>query len=274
MTDATPSAERYTHGHHASVVAQHQRRTAEEAAAFLLPHLRPGARLLDFGCGPGTVTTGLARLVAPGAVVGIDVSAEILDLARSHAAEQGVENVSFETADVYALPFEDGSFDVAFGHQVLQHLADPGAALVEVGRVLRPGGIVAVRDADYGTMVHWPRDERIERFLALYHAVAARNGGDADAGRRIPAWLAQAGFEALTITTSTWTFVDREEVANWGDSWAERTTESALASQAIEYGLASAGELAELAEGWREWARSSDALFTFIHVEGLARKAG
>ena len=188
MTDATPAPERYTHGHHPSVVAQHQRRTAEEAAAFLLPHLRPGMRLLDFGCGPGTVTAGLARRVAPGEVVGIDVSEEILDLARAHAAEQGVENVSFEAADVYALPFEDGSFDVAFAHQVLQHLAEPTAALIEVGRVLSPGGIVAVRDADYGTMVHWPRDPRIERFLALYHAVAERNGGDADAGRRIPAW--------------------------------------------------------------------------------------
>ena len=274
MSDAPPSPERYTHGHHASVVAQHQRRTAEEAATFLLPYLRPGARLLDFGCGPGTVTTGLARRVTPGEVVSIDVSEEILDLARSHATEQGVENVSFQQADVYALPFEDGSFDVAFGHQVLQHLADPPAALVEVGRVLRPGGIVAVRDADYGTMVHWPRDERIERFLALYHAVTARNGGDADAGRRIPAWLAQAGFEEPTITTSTWTFVDRDDVANWGDSWAERTTESALASQAIEYGLASAGELARLAEGWRDWARHAEAFFTFIHVEGLARKAG
>jgi ubiquinone/menaquinone biosynthesis C-methylase UbiE len=76
------------------------RRTAAVAAAFFLPHLRPGMRVLDGGCGPGTITVGLAQAVAPGEVVGIDPLANRLDLARSTADAEGVNNVRFEFGDL------------------------------------------------------------------------------------------------------------------------------------------------------------------------------
>lgn len=269
MVDEAPNTDAYVHGHHESVVAQHRRRTAEEAAAFLLPHLRPGMRLLDVGCGPGTITAGLAERVAPAEVVAIDVEPAILEDARAIARERGVENIRFEEANVYALPYDEGSFDVAYAHQVLQHLARPVAALEEMRRVLRPGGLVGVRDADYQTMVAWPRYEAIDAWRSLYTAVAARNGGDADAGRRIPSWLAAAGFDDIEITTSNWVFREPDDVRNWGDSWADRVTHSSLAEQAIEYGLASRADLERIAEGWRAWARDPEAFFMFIHVEGL-----
>jgi ubiquinone/menaquinone biosynthesis C-methylase UbiE len=270
MANQPPDADAYVHGHHESVVAQHRRRTAEEAAAFLLPRLQPGMRLLDVGCGPGTITTGLAARVAPGQVVAIDVEPGVLEDARAIARERGVDNIQFEEANVYALPYEAGSFDIAYAHQVLQHLARPVAALEELRRVLRPaGGLVAVRDADYQTMVAWPRYEAIDEWRTLYTAVAARNGGDADAGRRIPAWLAAAGFEHIEVTTSNWVFRESDDVRNWGDSWAERITHSSLAEQAVEYGLASHEDLERIADGWRTWARDPEAFFMFIHVEGI-----
>ena len=282
MTDAARPDETYTHGHHASVVGQHQRRTAGEAAAFLLPALAPSDRVLDFGCGPGTITTGLARAIGgsadeqagggAGSVVGLDLVPEVLRVARDHAAEQSVTNVQFTHASVYALLFAGESFDVAYGLQVLQHLADPVAALREAGRVLRPGGLVAVRDVDYATMTWWPDNARLTRFIEVYTAVAACNGGDANAGRRIPSWLRDAGYVDLAISSSTWTFADRDSVLNWGDSWADRVTHSAVGDQAVEYGFATAEELAEIATGWREWARDPEAFFTFLHVEGLGRK--
>ena len=175
------------------MVAQHSRRTAEEAAAFLLPKLRPGMRLLDAGCGPGSITAGLVKYVAPGEVVGVDAEPGILETAREFGA--GVPNLSFEEASVYALPYEDNSFDVAYAHQLMQHLADPTAALREMGRVVRPGGFVAARDSDYQTMISHPRSEAIEEWRALYTEVVRRNGADANAGRRIPSWFARAGLE-------------------------------------------------------------------------------
>lgn len=269
MTNPEPS-DRYTHGHHTSVVDQHRRRTAEEAAAFLLPHLSPSIRLLDFGCGPGSITVGLARRIPEGEVVGIDVVPEVLDQARELALTSDLPNLRFELGDVYALAYEDDSFDVAYGHQVLQHLSDPVRALQELKRVVKPGGLIAVRDADYGTMVHAPHDPRLAEWLTLYHSVAKRNRAEADAGRYIHGWLLQAGYEAPQMSSSTWTFYQPRQLLNWGDSWAARTTESAFATQAIEYGLATTAELDQYATAWREWARQPDGFFSFLHVEGLA----
>ncbi|MDA0302165.1 MAG: methyltransferase domain-containing protein [Chloroflexi bacterium] len=264
-------ADRYTHGHHASVVSRHALRTAEREAAYLLPRLHPGLRLLDVGCGPGTISSGLARAVAPGEVVGIDVSADVIDRARAHVAEAGATNARFETANVYDLPYEAGSFDVAHAHQVMQHLADPEAALAEMRRVLRPGGLVAVRDADYATMSAWPRAASIDRWLEVYHAVAARNGADPDAGRRLRSWVSAAGFVDLEVTAVVELLADPADAADWGRSWAERALYSNFRPQAIEYGVATAEEIEAIARGWREWAESPEAFFMFVHVQCIGR---
>lgn len=249
------------------MVGQHARRTAERDAAYLLPYLRSGMRVIDIGCGPGTITTGLARAVAPGEVVGVDVAPEVLATARAHAAEVGAANVRFEEASVYALPYPDGAFDAAHAHQVLQHLAAPEAAAREALRVLRPGGVFGVRDADYATMQAWPREPLLDRWLDLYHAVATRNGADADAGRRLAAWLRAAGFVDLRVTATAMVFAEPEAARNWGNSWSERIVASSLADQAVEYGLASREELQAIAEAWRRWADHPDAFFMYVNVE-------
>src|SRR5580765_5979611 len=124
MTDQPVRHEQYTHGHAPATLKQHAQRTADEAAAFLLPHLRPGMRLLDVGCGPGSITRGFAERLAPGQVVGIDLSRAALDGARRDAADRGLTNLQYEEGSVYQLRFADGSFDVAYAHQVLQHLRE------------------------------------------------------------------------------------------------------------------------------------------------------
>ena len=151
-------SETYTHGHHESVLRSHEWRTAENSAGYLLDRLEPGMDLLDVGCGPGTITIDLAARVAPGSVVGIDRSDEVIAQAGALARSRGVENVTFATGDVYALDFPDASFDVVHAHQVLQHLREPVDALRELRRVLRPGGTLAVRDSDYAAFVWAPTD--------------------------------------------------------------------------------------------------------------------
>jgi ubiquinone/menaquinone biosynthesis C-methylase UbiE len=92
-------------------------------------------RLLDCGCGPGTITLGLAEVVAPGQAVGIDIETSQIALAQSHAAQQGTPNIRFQTGNVYALPFAAGSFDGVFTHGLLSYLTDRVQALREMGRV-------------------------------------------------------------------------------------------------------------------------------------------
>jgi ubiquinone/menaquinone biosynthesis C-methylase UbiE len=266
---SAPVSETYTHGYHASVVAQHAARTATEAAAFLLPLLKSGMKLLDIGCGPGSITVGLAEIVAPGETVGVDLGETLIKQAREDAVNKGLKNLRFEVASAYSLPFADASFDAAYLHQVLQHLSRPVDALTEARRVLRPHGFIGVREVDWGSTIFWPRLPLLDRFLQIYHDVATRNGGDADAGRRVRSWLQGAGFRDATMSASTWVFPGRETTAAYGESWAQRTTQSNIAAKATEYGLATRKELEAIAAAWREWGRHPDAFFCFAHVEGI-----
>jgi ubiquinone/menaquinone biosynthesis C-methylase UbiE len=185
MTHETEPAHRDLCGHHESVLRSHRRRTAESSAKYLLPHLRPNARVLDVGCGPGTITVGLAALVTEGFVIGLDIEPSVLAEARRRP----------EAATRYNLSFPDSTFDVVHAHQVLQHLADPVSALVEMRRVCRPGGIVAARDADYGAMFWHPAEPGLAEWQRLYRAVARSVGGEPDAGRHLRSWAMKAGLD-------------------------------------------------------------------------------
>ena len=259
----------YTHGHHESVLRSHVWRTVENSAGYLLPHLASGLDVLDVGCGPGTITADLARRVAPGAVVGIDRSDEVVDLARPAAA--GLDNVRFEVGDVYALADADASFDVVHAHQVLQHLSDPVAALREMRRVCRPGGVVAARDADYASFAWAPLDERLDRWLDVYRAVARANRAEPDAGRHLLGWAHAAGFDTVVATASVWCFSTPDDRAWWGGLWADRMRSSSVGDQAVEAGICTRADLDAMAEAFTEWAAHPDAWFAVLHGEIVAR---
>ncbi len=169
-------SETYTHGHHESVLRSHEWRTAENSAGYLLDRLEPGMDLLDVGCGPGTITIDLAPASRRARCSGIDRSDEVIAQAAERAATRRARQRPFATGDVYALELEADSFDVVHAHQVLQHLADPVAALRELRRVLRPGGTLAVRDSDYAAFVWAPRDPLLDRWNELYHAITRTTG--------------------------------------------------------------------------------------------------
>ncbi|GAA3887284.1 methyltransferase domain-containing protein [Streptomyces sedi] len=266
-----PRETRYLHGHHDSVLRSHRWRTAENSAAYLLPRLRPGSELLDVGCGPGTLTADLAERVAPGRVVGVDRAEEVLAEARTQAAARGLDGVRFRTADALALDFADDSFDVVHAHQVLQHLADPVGALREMRRVCRPGGVVAVRDADYGAMSWFPEVPGLAAWRERYRRVASASGGEPDAGRRLLSWARAAGFAEVTPSASTWCFATEGDRSWWSGLWAERTVASAFAERARALGLATARELDESAAAWRAWGADPDGWFLVPHGELLCR---
>jgi len=268
-----PPEDVYTHGHDEAVLRSHRWRTAENSAAYLLGHLRPGLALLDVGCGPGTLTADLATRVAPGPVVGIDAAAEVVAAATDHVAATGAANVTLVTGDFRdpGAGLTPAGFDVVHAHQVLQHLRDPIDALAAMAALARPGGIVAARDGDYGAMTWAPASEALERWSTIYHAVTAANGAQADAGRYLLGWAHEAGLGDVAYTTSTWTFATPDDRAWWAGLWAERTESTTLADQAVDYGIAGRTELAEIADGWREWATAPDAVFTVVHGEVVAR---
>lgn len=263
------TSDRYTHGHQESVVRAHAARTIENSASYLADRLVPGIALLDVGCGPGSITAEFAARVAPGGtVLGIDNSAQVIDRAQSVYGDSGA---TFATMDLYALDVADDSYDIAHAHQVLQHVSDPVAALCEMTRVVRPGGIIAVRDADYAGM-HWaPHSPQLDLWQSIYRQVAKANDAEPDAGRFLTKWARQAGLTDVIPTVDAWLFASPDRRQWWGSTWADRVVSSSLAEQAIELGLATPADLQSIADGWRAWINEPDGWFVCPHGELICR---
>ena len=255
--------DRYTHGHHASVVGAHATRTIANSAAYLQDFLVPGASLLDVGCGPGSITAEFAERLGPGgSVLGIDASAAVIELASQTYASSTAQ---FEVMDLYQIDAADDTFDIVHAHQVLQHVSDPVTALKEMARVAKPGGIVAVRDADYDGM-HWaPRSPGLESWLQVYRDVAYRNDAEPDAGRHLLRWARQAGLSDVAPSLATWLFADPDGREWWGSTWAARVVSSSFAEQAVEYGLASTQDMHAMSAAWTEWLADADGWFVVPH---------
>jgi ubiquinone/menaquinone biosynthesis C-methylase UbiE len=169
-------AERYAHGYDSALTLKmHSSRTADRQAGWFLPHLRPGMALLDCGCGSGSITVGLAAAVNPGRAVGVDVSAVEIERARARGAEAGIANVEFAVGDIHRFDFADETLAAVFSHNVLEHLREPAVALREMRWVLKPGGAVGIRDADFGGLLLWPPDPGLLMWVAAYEADWAGN---------------------------------------------------------------------------------------------------
>jgi len=264
----------YVHGHHATVLASHGRRTAANSCGYLLDHLSPGTTLLDVGFGPGSITADLAALVAPSRVVGVERSEDALATARDVVAQRGLTNVELQVGDAYELPFDDDSFDVVHAHQVLQHVGDPVAVLREMARVARR--VVAARDADYASMHWYPENGGMSAWAEAYQVTARARGGEPDAGRHLRAWANAAGLADLgevRVGTSTWTYADDASTGWWGSSQADRVEQSDFHRQLLEAGY-DEEQVAAMAAGWRTWAAEPDAYFAMVHGELLVLLEG
>jgi ubiquinone/menaquinone biosynthesis C-methylase UbiE len=260
----------YIHGHHESVLTSHRWRTADNSAAYLLPHLTSGASLLDIGSGPGTITADLAALVAPGIVTALEMNADALALTRTELDARGV-SAHLVVGDVHRLDFDDDSFDVVHAHQVLQHVVDPVKALTEMRRVTRPGGIVAARDGDYAAFTWYPQIPELDEWLALYRRIARADGGQPDAGRRLMSWAYAAGFTDVTPTISTWLYATPADREWWGGMWSRRIVESNVARQAVDLGEATREDLLRMSAAWTRWSNARDGWFAVPHGEILCR---
>lgn len=215
----------------------------------------------------------LAALVPKGQVFGIDIGHDAVEKARSTAEERGIKNVRFQVGDAYTLDFPDHTFDVVHCHQVLQHIADPVTALREWCRITKPGGIVACREADFGSVAHYPETKEITNFFDAYTKTARSRGGEANGGRHLIAWARQSGIDRsrITATASVWCYSSREERAYWGNMWADRLLNTSLRRNAIDGGFATQEDIDRFVQGWREWTADEDGWYTMTHGEILCR---
>ena len=229
--------------------------------------------LLDCGCGPGTITLDFAALVAPAEVVGVDIEPNQLRFAWAQAADQKRSNVRFTVADLYTLPFPESTFDAVFLHGVLEHMQEPVAALGEVRRVLKHGGVVGARHADFGGFLLEPAEPPLDQFVPLFERLMIHNGADPKAGRHQLRWLQEAGFNQLAVSASydCWTITPEETKRN-ASFLAELVGKSGFTSQLIEARLADNATLAQIGEGFMAWGKHPHAFAAEAWGEAVARK--
>ena len=234
----------------------HARRTAESVAAFFVSHLRPGDRLVDLGCGPASVTVGLAAAVgSTGMVVGVDL-------------DPGPGRIRLVRSDIHTLPFPDGSFDAIFMCAVLQHVADPLRPLLEARRIARPGAVIGVADADWGSAVIAPEDPWLQRGQEIL--IQLRAGSSPYVGRELRGLLHTAGFVEVQVTA--------RGRGGGGSGCVDEAEFQASFFEArpvidlvTDRGLASPDEMTAISMAWRRWGNDPAATAARHWFEAVAR---
>ena len=269
IESATPD---YTMGFNEEMLESLRRFTAESNAAYLLPCLRPGLRVLDFGCGPGTISVGLAKAVAPGELHGVDMEESQVDQARLVAKANGQDNAIFHVADVTDMPFEDGFFDVAHCHNVLMHIPDTAAVLAEVKRVLKPGGIIGCREMIGASSFTRPDFGVIRKAWDMFEDLLSADDGHPQMGKDLKAHMIEAGFTNVRMTGSFDVYSSPGDVAfiyEFANRWF---LSPEIMDAAIKYGASSEALCNAIRNAYERWKDHPGALCALAFGEAIAGK--
>lgn len=261
------------YGYNVAVIQdQYVGRGAVGVVDFLLPHVKSGMSVLDAGCGPGTITQGLAEIAAPGKVIGCDLEPGMVERAAELAEGKGLDNLSFQVGNILDLPFDDNTFDVVMSCAVTEHLSDPVKAMSELGRVAKKGGIVGITRTDWSASLFAPPCPAAERFIDLFERGFTTQGATMFGGKDLPRMLQEAGLtvEEMVITFSNAYMPEpgNPMVAGWA-AWIENLP---LFDRVIEEGLTTRDELDAMCAEMREWAAQPDTLAATGGCRAVARK--
>lgn len=265
--NATPS---YAHGHSQQTVQAHSLRTVHTSAKYLLSYLKPGLRVLDVGCGPGSITNSIAKIVHPGQVTGLDYSQAAIALAKTTYTSS---NLDFIQGDLFVLPFEDNTFDIVFSHQVLVHLPHDRIkeALTEMKRVCKHGGLVTSRDgqADRGGIQVYPLEPLLMQTFEIVVKRMYSTGAGEQTGGKIYGLATELGSDNVERAFSLDVYDGKAGREVWGEQWAKRSSESAFRDFAMESAGATKEQLDAMPVAWRQWAANEEAWSTILNVEHL-----
>ncbi|PVI06722.1 S-adenosyl-L-methionine-dependent methyltransferase [Periconia macrospinosa] len=286
---STSNMSTYRQGHDPSVTYNHTLRTAEVEGAFVIPHIKPEFKILDVGCGPGTITTGFAKYVPQGSVTGIDLTDEVLGQAEAHLAQQSpkISNVKFEKGNVLdGLHFEDGEFDLVFCSQVLIHIPDPVSALREMKRVCKSKtGLICAREGDW-PFRYVPYSPGLQVFHRYFYEMINGKAPSSIAqpdqppfapghkgGSLVHVHARQAGFDPSRIEKGgkVTIYGTESERRQYATSMINRMEKGGHNEKYVQKLGATEEQLNEIAQAWKEWADDVDGWHAIMHCETICR---
>lgn len=249
------------------------KRTASTHARFVLPLLKRKMRILDCGCGPGSITATLSATAGCDLeIFAVDFETRQIIKAKETARSLGTAMPRFAVADVLNLPFADCQFDLIFAHTLLLHLRDPIRALQEMKRTLKANGVVAVREEDQGTTIVEPMTNLMRKSRELYLDIWKNRGGNPYLARRYKSILKTSGFDDIQISASATVKSRPAELELKATVFCSYLTNPSFIEEAQQVAGVSESEIRAMASDWMEWARRDDALFADLNFEAIARK--
>jgi ubiquinone/menaquinone biosynthesis C-methylase UbiE len=264
--------ERYTLGYGDSSMDWMTSRTADGHGSFLLPYLKSGMNLLDCGCGPGTLTVGYAEKIAPGSAKGLDRETGQTKPVTEFAEQNGISNLEFIEGDIYALPFPDNHFDAVFASAVLGSVANANEVVQEMVRVLKPAGVIAIKEFDHGSDIIWPQSPLIAQSTELYHRLRAHNNHEQNCGRRLKEFLTNNGCTVDYVNA----YFDQQSDQPTLEKYIERNNGlfyEVLGPQYIELGWCTAVDINAQVDEWRKFAVNPAAIYLAAWLEIIGTKS-
>ncbi|KAI5962499.1 uncharacterized protein KGF55_003575 [Candida pseudojiufengensis] len=265
----------YSNGYQESKSKFHSYRNVENSGKFITPYLQQNYKMLDVGCGPGSITLDFAKnyLTKGGSVVGIEPIQQLVDTCNELKQNLQVDNAKFQLGSIYKIPFPDNCFDLVYCNQVIVHLDDPIRGLKELLRVVRPGGFICLRDADLQSTIITPINYEI---LKHYSIVITGNNRSSDirAGRNLKSKILKAGYDAnkikdISIDPSLiWRKTDKRI---WSDINLERIKSSNEIAYPLDFGRT--GEIEkQVMKLYPEWVEDDDSLISIPNFQIVYRK--
>jgi SAM-dependent methyltransferase len=247
-------------------------RSAAEYADFVLPLIGDRDRVLDVGCGPGSITLGLAAEAHH--VIGVDLEDAEFTEARKYASEHGIDNVEFREGTICQLDFPDASFDVCTLFSMMETLDNPLAGLAEARRLLKPGGLIGASSIEYGGLIlHGPDEPLLRRFYQLRLQIWDAQGDvHYNRGRELRGLLLAAGFEDVEAFTKYLSYGTEERVRTFGLGRAADCRDEWYVGGVVQYGLGDPDEIPALEQAWIRWAEAPDSFAAFAWGRAIGRR--
>lgn len=268
----TKTKNHYKFGHESHIINLLNNRTFERCATFLEPFMRSEMLVLDCGCGPGTITAGFAKRLTKGKVFGIDIEPSQLELAQKNIASQNLRNVEFHQGDILNLPFEDNTFDLVYTNAVVCQLEKYNDAIRELYRVVKPGGIGAIREPDFGGKLFYPENPILMEANKCRDELLVKNHVQIFMGRKLRSLFLKAGFNKALGSASAESYGDKASLELMCNYFIGELENAPFIKNEISRKKISLKKIIQYKEAWRAFSKKPDAFLVNVWCQVVGIK--